>query len=588
MNNLYVNNLRYHTRIYALALCCIALLITFSGCEKKSHDLEQPGSGGPGNGGTDNGGSDNSGNTELFISFATPAWREKVDCSHLSFAPSSCPSDSLYYVTATSQSTNMTFHIAYPIDSVTFENLDINKRFPLLSPTCDYAAVLQKAISFLVVIPESKGSTKQWGPFPKESDKNYVVLKSITYVKSDTKYAHYRVAGSYSQVSVLLDADRNRISDAEEVITGDFQVMVLADRTSIAEQPERQPTRFRAQSETELSGNAGYPLEAPLEVRVQNERGMYLERVEVEWTISQGDGKLSAAKTLTDDNGYAAITWTLGEVEFQEVQARVKRYDGQTVDPVIFKATAAKNRIVLLSGDNQSGQSGFQLPKPLIVQVQDRHNQPLPGVDVHIRIVKGNGFWTTDNSGENRNEEAWGHTYYEEYFEGLGMVSGAFDFANWAMGTPGKPQELQLSLQTTDGEIINEYVCKATAHDSLGILAKKVPGKWVREWEGGQRDYLELFDVEPLASEIEGVAPVYYNVKIIDRYTIYSDGTKTIPAPDENGNPKIRHCWMEYTPADQKYWLKDGGSYFVHFWGWLTDKPFTYHPTESNYIMYKE
>lgn len=205
----------------AKAVLVIAGLFLY-GCEKKANGPDDGSDGDP-----------SGANKELFISFKTPGWSEKIDCSHLSFLPNSCSSqaNSVYYVTATSASTRMSFQISYPVDSAVFGKLVTDRRFPLRFDACGASEAMQEAISFMLVVPESKGNTNQWMPIPELNDESYASLKSVTYVKSDNQYAYYQIAGSYTQLSALADANRDRISDADKVISGDFQLMILTDRT---------------------------------------------------------------------------------------------------------------------------------------------------------------------------------------------------------------------------------------------------------------------------------------------------------------------------------------------------------------------
>lgn len=203
----------------------VASLFLYS-CEKKTNGPGDGPDGGPDGGpsGTSDG---------LFVSFKVPSWSEKIDCSHLSFRPNSCsppPDNSVYYVYATSQSTKMTFQISYPVDSAAFSKLAINKRFPLRFNACAASEAMQEAISFMLVVPHSKGNTKQWMPIPEMNEESYATLKSITYVKSDKRYAYYQIAGTYTQLSALADEDRNRISEEAKIISGDFQLMLWTDR----------------------------------------------------------------------------------------------------------------------------------------------------------------------------------------------------------------------------------------------------------------------------------------------------------------------------------------------------------------------
>lgn len=204
----------------AMVIIMIAGAFLYS-CEKKTNGPDDGSDEGPSNA-----------TKGLFVSFKTPGWSEKIDCSHLSFQPQSCTSyaNSVYYVTATSASTKMSFQVSYPVDSASVSKLATGKQFPRRFNACGDPEAMQEAISFMVVVPQSKGNTNRWLPIPEMNEKSHVTLKSVTYVKSDYRYAFYRIKGSYTQLSALADANHDRISDEDKVISGDFQLMVLTDR----------------------------------------------------------------------------------------------------------------------------------------------------------------------------------------------------------------------------------------------------------------------------------------------------------------------------------------------------------------------
>src|SRR5690606_13427252 len=130
------------------------------GCEKKASGPDDDSDGGPSICGK-----------EMFISFKTPGWSEKIDCSHLSFAPNSGsppPNNAIYYITATSASTKMSFQIGYPADSSAVNRLAMGQRF-LQRSACE---VLKEAVSLLVIVPESKGNINRWAPVPDVNEKS--------------------------------------------------------------------------------------------------------------------------------------------------------------------------------------------------------------------------------------------------------------------------------------------------------------------------------------------------------------------------------------------------------------------------------
>jgi hypothetical protein len=93
---------------------------------------------------------------------------------------------------------------------------------------------------------------------------------------------------------------------------------------------------------TIVSGNnqtavAGTTLPLPLVVRVTDQNGNVVPGVVVTFSVTGGNGSLSAASATTDANGLAQATWTLGTVEgANTAQAQVG-----TLPAAIFHATGA-------------------------------------------------------------------------------------------------------------------------------------------------------------------------------------------------------------------------------------------------------
>jgi len=62
------------------------------------------------------------------------------------------------------------------------------------------------------------------------------------------------------------------------------------------------------------TGVVGQPLAQPIVVHVSDQNGAGIANVVVTWTVVTGDGTVSSPTSLTDANGDASITWTLGDV----------------------------------------------------------------------------------------------------------------------------------------------------------------------------------------------------------------------------------------------------------------------------------
>ena len=91
------------------------------------------------------------------------------------------------------------------------------------------------------------------------------------------------------------------------------------------------------------NGIQNQPLNNPLKVRVIDNSGLvYLEKVPVYFNVTQGGGSLSSERVLTDENGYAEVSWTLRNPGEQTVEVSVKKADGTVIKnaPVTFMAMA--------------------------------------------------------------------------------------------------------------------------------------------------------------------------------------------------------------------------------------------------------
>ncbi|HEU4993640.1 MAG TPA: Ig-like domain-containing protein [Gemmatimonadaceae bacterium] len=82
-------------------------------------------------------------------------------------------------------------------------------------------------------------------------------------------------------------------------------------------------------------GVAGQPLAQPIVVHVLDQIGNSLANGVVSWTVLSGGGSVSASTTLTDANGNASVTWTMGAAGVNALRAAIA--NGASVT---FTATA--------------------------------------------------------------------------------------------------------------------------------------------------------------------------------------------------------------------------------------------------------
>ena len=157
----------------------------------------------------------------------------------------------------------------------------------------------------------------------------------------------------------------------------------------------------------EQQGPAGEQLAAPFVVSVLDEDGLAFAGAVVTFAVTAGGGTLSAATAMTDVNGRAATTLTLGsDPGPNTVEATV---DG--IEVVTFTAAAVvqiPHSLTKVSGDGQEGLAGAQLSAPFVVLVLDEDDEAIARAVVAFSVTAGGGTMsaetaTTDASGRARN-----------------------------------------------------------------------------------------------------------------------------------------------------------------------------------------
>lgn len=174
-----------------------------------------------------------------------------------------------------------------------------------------------------------------------------------------------------------------------------------ASGTGTVEVTQTLATISRADAEA-LVAPAGTPV--PARVLLQDRLGAPVPGVSVAFTVREGGGSLSAPSAVSDANGIAAVTWTLGKQagEFQYVSATAGV--GKVVD---FGATAVAGPATQArewGGDGQTVARGRTLPFTPRVWVRDAHGNDVVGVGIRFTVTSGGGRvtgaeQTTDSSG---------------------------------------------------------------------------------------------------------------------------------------------------------------------------------------------
>jgi len=171
-------------------------------------------------------------------------------------------------------------------------------------------------------------------------------------------------------------------------------VGACASQDGTSPPPPGTPAAMAIVSGDDQTGTAGQPLANPLVVRVADVNGDPVSGVEVSWTVITGDASVGSATTMTDAEGLARTTVTLGPTGGTfTIRASVA---GTTPLATTFSATAPLGdqdpaSIQIAGGDNQSATVGQRLANPLTVRVRNAENIALAGIGITWTVASGGG-----------------------------------------------------------------------------------------------------------------------------------------------------------------------------------------------------
>jgi adhesin/invasin len=150
--------------------------------------------------------------------------------------------------------------------------------------------------------------------------------------------------------------------------------------------------QVRLTSGTNQTGVVGAPLAQPFVVTVTDAGGNGVQGFIVTFAVGAGGGALSASSVMTDAQGAARTTLTLGGSAGQNTV--VATATGLAGGPLTFVANGVAgtaSQMAIASGDNQSGLIGASLAQPLVMRVADPNNNPVQNVTVTFAVLTGGG-----------------------------------------------------------------------------------------------------------------------------------------------------------------------------------------------------
>ena len=136
-------------------------------------------------------------------------------------------------------------------------------------------------------------------------------------------------------------------------------------------------------------GAAGSTLPQPVAVRVRSRSGAPIRGAPVRFRLVNGSGTLNPASALTDAEGRARTTWTLGALPgLQTLLATTDHVDSAAAIVAEAEATPANTRISALAG-RVTGPAGAALTEDVAVTVTDSSGRLLSDVPVSWLALDG-------------------------------------------------------------------------------------------------------------------------------------------------------------------------------------------------------
>ena len=187
------------------------------------------------------------------------------------------------------------------------------------------------------------------------------------------------------------------------------------------------------------SSNFGTGCSDPLKARVTDMYGNVIQGYDVTFEAYVGGGYIYENPPVikTDENGIASARWVLGPSE--EVNRARAVAEGLLNSPVDYIATGddgTPTRLEYISGKDQTGIAGKQLPNPLIVQVVDAEGDPIAKHNVKFKVDFGGGQFNRKSS-DDIYTDVFG--YATGYFV-LGKVAGSNIASVETPGLTGSPR----------------------------------------------------------------------------------------------------------------------------------------------------
>lgn len=230
--------------------------------------------------------------------------------------------------------------------------------------------------------------------------------------------------------------------------------------------PTESAARVIALSRTHLSGVVGEPVTPEPHVRVVDDKGQPLVFERIHFVVTNGNGIITQADTITDANGEARAQWVLG-TKSQAYWLSVHSRSRHTVEFNAEARAGSPARIIDAQQRlEQIGLSGDRIVPPE-VQVVDAFGNGVPGVELKAAVTAGGGWIGGD--APLRTSDC--------------CPAGAAALPVWVLGDPGENtvvvalpgiDRMTFTAVALDSTSATWYVTMPQNHDTFGLLQTKL------------------------------------------------------------------------------------------------------------------
>lgn len=154
------------------------------------------------------------------------------------------------------------------------------------------------------------------------------------------------------------------------------------------------PTKIEIVSGDGQTGTVTARLPLPLVVKVTDQYGNPVPNVTVIFSTLQGSGRAETPEAITNGEGKASTYYQLGTKageNIEKVKAKIQSRDNVSVTFTASAIPTDPEKLVVLSGDGQTGFINTPLPQPLVALVTDRYGNPVEDITVTFRVISGGG-----------------------------------------------------------------------------------------------------------------------------------------------------------------------------------------------------